>query len=400
MLEVGAAAAADEDSANLSTEGAKSEAPAKVLITGGHEVGGLTSFAEALSEGFQQLGIPTEIIPPGRIWSRWRELRDPRVLKILSTTAVFAAPFSRRALCVSHGCPCADVQGWSKVFGFLLSYKIANLAPHTPLISVSEYSAIHLVHIFNIRFDTVIRNPVQSLFLQPFTPADEARRYITYVGRLHPSKNVHRLLPAIRTVLDEHPGLRACIIGDGVSREPLENLYGSDDRIEFTGDLSSSQVRERLRLTRVFLSGNQTEPFGITFLEALSQGCVVAMPASGGGLEIAPDLIGMQIHLLPISLEHSGVVHTLRRALDATGSPVDLTPYAVTAVASAYLKADADRFNPAARWISRKIQEAGAMENSPAVLLKENSRPAKNVADPVHALTYPRSTVQNGTNQR
>lgn len=335
------------------------EKPHKVLITGGHEVGGLRSFAATLSEGFRQLGIAAEIISPAQVWSRWRELRDPRILKILSTTAVFAAPFSRRALCVSHGCPCADVQGWAKVIGFLLSYKIANLSPDTPLICVSEYSAIHLVQIFNIRFDTVIRNPVQSLFLEPFTPIDGERRYITYVGRLHPSKNVNSLLSVIRTMLDERPDLRACIIGDGISREPLEGLYGGDDRIEFTGNLSSDQVCERLRLTKLFLSGNQTEPFGITFLEALSQGCIVAMPASGGGVEIAPDLIGKQIHLLPISLEHDGVARVLRRALDATCSALDLVPYTATAAASAYLKADACRFNPATRWIPRRVESHG-----------------------------------------
>lgn len=340
----------------------ESDTPKKVLITGGREVGGLSSFAEALAEGFTELGIPAEIIPPSRIWSRWRDLRNPEILKILSTTAVFAAPFAKRAICVAHGCPCADVQGWRKVFGFLASYKLTNLCRKTPLVAVSEYSAIHLLHIFNVRFEAVIQNPVKQVFLEKYPGPDPERCYITYVGRLHPSKNVHRLLPAIRTVLDETPGLRACIIGDGDQKNMLQTAY-ADQRIEFTGALNSAAVREKLRSTLVFVSGNQTEPFGITYLEALSQGCNVAMPASGGGLEIHPDLIGTQIHLLPISLELGGVVAGLSRALNSRGELISLTDHGVTAVAAAYLKVDAQRAQPVCCWISRKVEARGGLNS-------------------------------------
>jgi hypothetical protein len=75
----------------------RSEYPAKVLITGRRQFGGVTSFAEGLRAGFRELGVSVEIVPPSRILMRWRELRDPRVLKILITTAVFAAPPARSA---------------------------------------------------------------------------------------------------------------------------------------------------------------------------------------------------------------------------------------------------------------------------------------------------------------
>jgi hypothetical protein len=71
--------------------------PSRILITGGHEVGGVSTFAEALGEGFNALGISAEIVSPSLIFARWRDLRDPRVLKILSTAAVFAPPSAGRA---------------------------------------------------------------------------------------------------------------------------------------------------------------------------------------------------------------------------------------------------------------------------------------------------------------
>jgi glycosyltransferase involved in cell wall biosynthesis len=90
----------------------------------------------------------------------------------------------------------------------------------------------------------------------------------------------------------------------------------------------------------VFVSGNPTEPFGIAYLEALSQGCAVAMPASGGGLEIAPELIGRRIFLFSSSINRHAVVASLRNALHAR--PMATTPdaYSACAVAEAYLARD------------------------------------------------------------
>lgn len=334
------------------------EMPTKVLITGGHEVGGVNAFAEALAEGFHELRIPSEIIPPAQVYNRWRELRNRNVLKILSTTAVFAAPFARRAICTCHGCPCVDIYGWPRFLGVLASYKLANWFPNAQLVSVSEYTAIHMVHILNFRFDGVIRNPVKSVFLQRPQPAGSIRNYITYVGRLIPAKNVHLLLPAIKAVLDENPDMRACVIGDGDQRTKLEAAFSSD-RIEFVGSQPSLAVRDFLRKTHLFVTGCQTEPLGIAVLEALSQGCVVAMPGSGGGLEIRPDLIGSQIHLLPISLGLETSVEALRRALRSPCQPVELDQYSVTSVAKAYLDIDAQNSRTHSIWVSRRQHSVG-----------------------------------------
>lgn len=269
--------------------------PSRVLISGGREIGGVTSFAEALRAGFSSLGIAAEVIAPAGILRRRRDLRDPEVLKILSTTAVFAAPLARRAICVAHGFPRADMQGWIKTAGILVSYRLANW--NCRLAAVSHYSAAHLRALFKIRVDAVIHNPLNELFLEENGSEPHERDTITFAGRLHLSKGLDAIVPAIRIVLGEHPHLRGAIIGDGVLRPALEVAAGGDPRIEFTGPLSQDGVRRWLRRTRVFVSGCETEALGIGYLEALSQGCAVVMPACGGGLEIAPELIGRTIHL-------------------------------------------------------------------------------------------------------
>ncbi len=311
--------------------------PEKVLITGGREVGGLTAFAAGLSEGFAELGIPSEVITPNGIFKRWRDLRDPGVLKILSTTAVFVAPAARRAICVAHGFPRVDVAKWIKAAAIFASYKAANFSSQTSLVAVSGYVAAQLRCLFNVRVDGVIRNPVQSSFLDSQDESGE-RRYLTFVGRLVPAKNIDRLLPAMCDLQRENPDLRICIIGDGPQRRALQSSFRTDPPIEFTGNLAPPYVRSRLRQTKVFVSGNEMEPFGITYLEALSQGCAVAMPASGGGVEIALDLVGTKVQLLPLSFERHGVLSALRRALNSAPTSVSLAAYEPKAVAEAYLE--------------------------------------------------------------
>ena len=328
--------------------------PEKVLITAGHEVGGLTAFAEGLSEGFTALGIPSEVISPNEIFKRWRDLRDAKVLKILSTTAVFAAPFARRALCMAHGFPRADAQGWTRMLAILGSFRLANAYSGAQLVAVSDYGAIHLQTIFNLRIDAVIRNPLRSIFLQRPDVSDQNRCYITYVGRLNPTKNLHRILPSICDLLDETPGLRVCIIGDGEQRAALERCVNGNPRVEFKGTQDPHSVRELLRHTKVFVSGTPTEGLGITYLEALSQGCAVAMPASGGGLEVALDQIGRSVHLLPLSLDRKEVTAVLHRALDSTISAVSLSAYEAKAVAMAYLRVDS-RFSLIGKFAGYKI---------------------------------------------
>jgi glycosyltransferase involved in cell wall biosynthesis len=319
----------------------ESALPAKVVITGGRELGGVTSFAEGLRAGFTELGIPVEVISPSRIFLHWRELRNPRILKILSTSAVFAAPLARRAICMAHGVTRAYLQGFWKMMAVVGTFKLANASCGAQLVAVSDYVAAHLQTIFNLRIDAVVRNPLRPAFLESAEHLSAERNFITYVGVLDAVKNLHLLLPAMREILEENPGLRICIAGDGPQRAELEGLAAGDKRIEFAGVLDPFQVREKLRRSRVFISGTPTEALGIAYLEALSQECAVAMPAAGGGLEIAPEQIGRGIHLFSASLDRDSVANALRRALVSAPKAVSVAAYAPRAVAEAYLAADA-----------------------------------------------------------
>lgn len=328
--------------------------PRKVLLSGGHEIGGVASFAESLCAGFSQRGIPAEIVAPSQVFRRIGELRDPGILKILSTTAVFAAPLARRAICMAHGVPRADYQGYRKLLAIIASFRLANRSSGARLVSVSHFTAATLRAVFAVRTDAVIHNPVKPLFAESFTPSEE-RCYITYAGRLIAAKNPHRIFPAVRELLDENPGLRACIVGEGELRMELERIAGGDPRFEFKSAPDDRALRGYLRKTKVFVSGNEVEGFGITYLEAMTQGCVVAMPAGGGGLEIAPERVGSAVQLFPLSWDHDGVLATLRRALQQQAPPLYTGVPTVEAAAGAYLSADALFFRQRAHGTSSNL---------------------------------------------
>jgi glycosyltransferase involved in cell wall biosynthesis len=316
------------------------EYPSKVLISGGHEVGGVGSFADALRIGFTELGIPVETVSPSQAILRYRELRDPRVLKILSTSAVFAAPFARRSICMAHGVPRVGAQGWLRFSSIIASYKLANLFPGTQLVSVSHYTASTLRALFNVDTDSVVYNAAKPLFLERDDEGEAGRNYITYVGRLIEAKNLHRILPAVRDLMDETPGLRMCIIGTGPQRPKLEEIVGGDDRFEFKGCPDDNTVRAWLRRTRVFVSGNEVEGFGISYLEAMSQGCIVAMPGSGGGIEIALENVGHSVQLLPLSWNRQEVLTVLKRALKALPKETSISPFTASVAVRGFLAVD------------------------------------------------------------
>ncbi|MGA9060106.1 MAG: glycosyltransferase family 4 protein [Terracidiphilus sp.] len=323
-------------------DAAPGEAPRKVLITGGHEVGGVGSFAEALMEGFLELNISAEIISPGAVPSRWREVRDPSVLLILSTSAIFAAPFAARSLCVAHGFPGAGQIGRIRFFGHLCADKLASSCRNAQLVTVSEYAAAHFRTVFDLPAH-VIRNPVKRIFQESPEDRTSQRTWITYAGRLAPVKNIPLFLPAVMDLLNAHPELNACVIGVGPERKRIEQVAANHPRVELTGAISDHALRDRLRKTAVFISANETEQFGISYLEALSQGCSVVMPACGGGLEIAPHLIGSQVQLAPLPLERDTLYSSLCRALASSRAPIEIAPYSPKAVAAAYLRLDLSR---------------------------------------------------------
>jgi glycosyltransferase involved in cell wall biosynthesis len=309
----------------------------RVLISGGREVGGLTSFANNLLDGFHHIGIPGRVTAPRKLLSHWSELRNPAVLKILSTSAVFLAPFCRNSICVAHGFPRMDAQGFLKTCGILFSLALAR--KFSRLVCVSHYVKVHLKAVFNISSAYVIHNPLSSVYLQNEV-LDRPRSYVTYVGRLNSVKNIESLIEPIRTTLDEYSHMNCLIIGEGELRQKIKALIGDDSRFTMLGELPAEEVRKHLSQTEIFISGCETEALGIAYLEALSQGCKVLMPASGGGMEIGLDEIGKSMFLLPLNFDQQHCREVIRKALSTKREKsINMATFSPSSIARQYLEA-------------------------------------------------------------
>lgn len=309
----------------------------KVLISGGREVGGLNAFAMALASGFEELGIEAEVAPLKKILKTHRkDLRDEGVLKIFSTTAVFFVPFCKNVIAVAHGFPRLDAQGFLKWIAILLSFRLS--ARYAILSCVSNYVKLHLKAFFNIETDGVIFNAVLPKFLEDYKQGQD-KKYITYIGRLHKVKNVVVFLEPLKRLLSKYPEFTVQIIGHGTDEELIKNIVKENDRFLVLPPKDPQDVIGVLRESEVFFSGCETEALGISYIEALTQGAKVVMPSSGGGLEIAPKLIGKRIFLFDLSMDEECVFEALEAAvLSKNKESFDSTPFAPKTIAMQYLQ--------------------------------------------------------------
>ncbi len=109
-------------------------------------------------------------------------------------------------------------------------------------------------------------------------------RKLLYVGLLIKRKNVDVLLKAIANA-GRKELFTLDIIGDGPCRNDLENLakeLGLQDHVVFHGRLDREKVFESMNDADCFIMSSRGETFGMVYIEALSQGCVVVASKNEG----------------------------------------------------------------------------------------------------------------------
>ncbi len=121
---------------------------------------------------------------------------------------------------------------------------------------------------------------------------------IGIVAALRPEKDHATLLHAARRVLDELPGARFLIVGDGPQRPELTRLAGElgiADQVIFTG--TRDDVGELLAQLDVVALTSYSECFPMAVLEAMAAGRPTVCTAVGGVPELVVE--GVTGHLVP-----------------------------------------------------------------------------------------------------
>ncbi|MCH5463841.1 glycosyltransferase family 4 protein [Levilactobacillus tujiorum] len=108
---------------------------------------------------------------------------------------------------------------------------------------------------------------------------------VLYVGRLVKAKNVDRIIEAYGAAI-KSVSCQLHIVGYGPERGALQASTQECADVIFEGAKDHRVVADDYRRARVFISLNPTEPFGITYLEALLANDFIIAPNVGGQVEL------------------------------------------------------------------------------------------------------------------
>lgn len=123
---------------------------------------------------------------------------------------------------------------------------------------------------FNPRF----RNPDMRNLLSDGHPQDTI---LVYVGRVSAEKQIDQL----KAVLEQVPGTRLAVVGDGPARADLEEHFRGLP-VTFTGFMSGQALSEAYASADIFVFPSALETFGLVVVEAMAAGLPVVSSRVGG----------------------------------------------------------------------------------------------------------------------
>lgn len=157
----------------------------------------------------------------------------------------------------------------------------------TYIIANSEYTSYINRVIFNIKSDGISYIGLSNKQLKEityFSMMRKKRQGLLYVGRVVKAKNIELAIQAFNSIEDERKNFFK-IIGYGSNYQYLYKNYASNN-VLFRGAVSYSEIMNEYFSSKVFISLNDAEPFGITYIEALASGLFVIAPNRGGQVEL------------------------------------------------------------------------------------------------------------------
>jgi glycosyltransferase involved in cell wall biosynthesis len=136
-------------------------------------------------------------------------------------------------------------------------------------------------------------------------PALENRKYVLFLGRLHPKKQPEVAILAFYKALKNDSGIMLMMAGpcELEYRRYLQNLVdklGISSRVLFTGLINGDAATEAYRSASVFVLPSLHENFGFAVVEAMAQECPVIVSnrvdvasfiaSAAAGLVVPPDV--------------------------------------------------------------------------------------------------------------
>lgn len=121
-------------------------------------------------------------------------------------------------------------------------------------------------------------------FYQKHSYSNKTPNTFLYVGRLIRRKNIDVSIETLSKIYGSS-NFEFNIIGDGAEKEGLIELsrnLKTDNNISFMGYKMRDEIMKVMGNTEVFIMISNNETFGLVYIEAMSQGCIVIASKDGG----------------------------------------------------------------------------------------------------------------------
>jgi len=201
-----------------------------------------------------------------------------------------------------------------KISKFLYFWERRNLKFADHIISVSKFmlqATNELFRISNLK-TSLIYNVVDNTLFYVNSNISRTPKKIIFVGRFHERKGVYELFKILNNLLPLNKDYFFEFVGYHTADHKAVLLAFLDpslhSRVTFSGVLTHEQLPEVYNSATLMIMPSRAEAFGLTAIEAMACGCIVAMANRATG----PELI------------HDGVDGILMNADDAKESAIKL----------------------------------------------------------------------------
>lgn len=204
----------------------------------------------------------------------WQGVRAAEALGI-PTVSVYQTDVP--AYAARYGVPAAEPMLWNHVRR-LHARSTMTLAPSASAMTLLAEHGVERLSLWGRGVDSARFSPERRDEELRSSWAAPEERVVGYVGRLAAEKQVDDL-----RVLQDLPGVRLVIVGDGPLRETLEAALPA---ARFLGFLTGDRLARALASFDVFVHPGESETFGQTIQEAMASGVPVVATGRGGPLDL------------------------------------------------------------------------------------------------------------------
>ncbi|RGT94549.1 TIGR04157 family glycosyltransferase [Parabacteroides distasonis] len=198
---------------------------------------------------------------------------------------------------------------WSEDIRYSFEEERTNYMKMDRIISLSNYMRDLLCQDYGIGPTKIAVIPNGLSDVMPQTLADREKlkrkwyisneeRIILFVGRMDDIKGGTFLVKAFQKVLENYPGSRLVIVGNGNYDSFLREAKNIQTKITFTGLLDRSDLYELYRLADVGVVPSLFEPFGYVPVEMMMHELPIVATATSGLNEVVDESCGLKVPLI------------------------------------------------------------------------------------------------------